>query len=128
MKDGVLQLLFDSGIDVHAVNDKGRTALHTAAHIRYYDPRIVSTTIAFLVKAGARVRAVDHDGYTALLLATEAGMVANVRSLVESGADVNETNNSGATAFELASKCFVYERGKEIQRYLRSVGAGAGKI
>ena len=128
MKDGVLQLLFDSVIDVHAVNDKGRTALHTAAHISYYDPRIANTTIAFLVKAGARVRAVDHDGCTALLLATEAGMVANVRSLVESGANVNETNNSGATAFELASKCFVYERGKEIQCYLRSVGAGAGKL
>jgi ankyrin repeat protein len=69
MKDGVLQLLFDSGVDVHVVNDKGRTALHTAADRGYYDPRVVNTTqsLAFLVKAGARVNAVDHESMAILL-------------------------------------------------------------
>jgi ankyrin repeat protein len=45
MKDGVLQLLFDSGADVHAVNDQGRTALHTACDRHYYDPRVVNSII-----------------------------------------------------------------------------------
>jgi ankyrin repeat protein len=125
MKDGVFQLLLDSGVDLHAVDDKGRTVLHAAADRVYYDPYIVNTTLAFLVKAGARVGDVDHDGYTPLLLAVQAGMIANVRYLVEAGADVKATNNSGATAFELASNCFIHERGKDIQYYLRRVGAPA---
>jgi ankyrin repeat protein len=60
-----------------------------------------------------------------LLLAAQKGMIANVRYLVEAGADVKATNNSGATAFELAANCFGYERGRDIQCYLRSVGAPA---
>jgi ankyrin repeat protein len=123
MKDSMLQLLLDAGADVHAVNDNGRTALHAASDIHYYNPRIVATTVVILVKAGAAVNAVDQDGSTALLLAAKKGMIANVRYLVEAGADVKATNNSGATAFELASKTMMHEWGKDIQCYLRSVGA-----
>ena len=123
MKDGVLQLLFDSGADVHAVNDQGRTALHTACDRYYYDPRVVNTTVAFLVKAGAAVNAVDHDGSTALLLSAKAGMIENVRYLVEAGADVKATDKSGATALELASKCHMYLWGRTIQGYLLRVCA-----
>jgi hypothetical protein len=69
-----------------------------------------------LVKAGAAVNAVDHDGSTALLLSAKAGMIENVRYLVA-------TDNSGATAVQLASKCHMYLWGRTIQGYLLRVGA-----
>jgi ankyrin repeat protein len=121
MENGMAQLLVESGADVYAVDDKGRTLLHAACGRSLSLP----ARARFAVEAGVGINAVDHDGCTALLLAAKEGNLEIVQYLVEAGADVEATDNSGATAFEYASKAFIFEWGRSIQIYLRNIGAPA---
>ena len=60
-----VRIALDTGADVNAANDTGRTALHGAAAIRSTE------LIELLAERGARVDAEDNEGRTPLDLATE---------------------------------------------------------
>ena len=62
-----LRIALDTGADVNAANDAGRTALHGAAAIRSTE------LIELLAEHGARVDMEDNEGRTPLDLATEGG-------------------------------------------------------
>ena len=56
-----------------------------------------------LIANGADVNAVDKDGKTALMMASEFGYIEVAESLIEGGADVNAVKESGSTALIHAS-------------------------
>lgn len=55
-----IDLMIDLGLDVNAVDDQGRTALHGAA-LQGFDH-----VVAALVERGANLNAIDNDGFTPL--------------------------------------------------------------
>lgn len=55
-----------------------------------------------LVRAGADINKVDHEGNTALHHALERGDEGMARYLIKKGADYNCPNNSGETPASLA--------------------------
>lgn len=57
-----------------------------------------------LLAKGADINAKDHDGMTALMLASITGHVDVVQVLLAKGADVETKENDGATALILASE------------------------
>ena len=57
-----------------------------------------------LLEKGADVRAANHDGVTALMLAAEGGHEAVAQLLLQHGADVAAASNDGATALMLAAQ------------------------
>jgi ankyrin repeat protein len=56
------------------------------------------TMVEALLRAGARVDAVDANGETALHIAARAGHAGNVAALLSAGAAVNARSRAGATA------------------------------
>ena len=74
----------------------GRRALNWAALNDRPD------AIAFLVRRGATVNAVNLTGFTPLHHAAEAGSVAAARALIAAGADPAVPNHEGVTPEQLA--------------------------
>ncbi|KAH9979166.1 hypothetical protein BJV74DRAFT_879418 [Russula compacta] len=74
----------------------GQTLLHFAAFLRY--PALVHFLIEHEVDKDAR----DHNGYTALHLASLVGAQSCASVLLDAGADVEIVNVEGKTAQELA--------------------------
>jgi len=95
----MITLLFDHGADVNFGSEKGLTPLCVAA---WYDD---SSTIAALLRRGAKIEARDEEGYTALLkAASQAKGLEAIKLLIASGADITaRTDNYGDTALLLAS-------------------------
>lgn len=58
----------------------------------------------YLVEHGAEVHAKNHNGDTALHLASSSGHIEVVKILVEEGADVHAKDKGGRTVLHLASK------------------------
>ena len=59
--------------------------------------------VELMLNAGAEADAQDSDGWTALMLAAEAGCGGCVRILVETGADPMLTHSDGESAVTLAT-------------------------
>lgn len=69
-----IELLLDSGADVHARNEKGRTPLHVAAISRKYSElHKPADKIRALLNGGADPTVTDDDGKTPYQLAEEQG-------------------------------------------------------
>lgn len=92
-----LRLLIEKGADATAVDDEGRTPLHTmsfvaqrSSHVRIGDA---------LKNAGANINAKDNDGRTPLHNAVTATKpcLEYISWLLQQGADVNARTNDGAT-------------------------------
>jgi ankyrin repeat protein len=64
------------------------------------DNSVATETISFLIEQGAKVNAVDSDGNTALMYASEHA----VPILLKAGAKVNAVNSDGNTALMYASE------------------------
>ena len=94
-----VQSLLDSpGIDLHAKDQDGFTALHWAAWSG------MPHSAAMLIKAGLDINEKEANGYTPLMLAALRGDDAVVKMLLQLGADAAAVNNDGKTAAQLADE------------------------
>ncbi len=111
--DDVLASL-EQGVDLHATNSLGRTALMEAS---LYGRRKV---VEVLLDRGARVDERDPNGRTALQYAATGPYAGTVRLLLENGAEVNVTDTlEGFTALMFAAG----EGQREVVKVLLEFGA-----
>lgn len=112
----VVELLVAQGADETLTDLHKKLPLHYAAEEGRID------VVRFLAsrKPGA-VNAKDQDEWPAMFYAVEKGHFNVVKSLVESGADLSVRDGFGKTALSIA----IAEKDKNIENYLRSVGANA---
>lgn len=94
----VRELLAAPGVNIHAKDQDGFTALHWAA----WSGMPCST--ALLIKAGMDINEKEANGYTPLMLAAMRGDDVVVKMLLQLGADTAATNNDGKTAAQLADE------------------------
>jgi Raf kinase inhibitor-like YbhB/YbcL family protein len=59
--------------------------------------------VTLLLDRGANINATDHDGWTALIKATEAGYIDLVELLVKRGADIEIADSTGRKAWTYAA-------------------------
>eukprot|EP00928_Gymnodinium_smaydae_P070396 TRINITY_DN54241_c0_g1_i1.p1 TRINITY_DN54241_c0_g1~~TRINITY_DN54241_c0_g1_i1.p1 ORF type:complete len:1135 (+),score=302.56 TRINITY_DN54241_c0_g1_i1:112-3516(+) len=128
-KHVVAYLLGAQDIQVSAVDDTNKTALHHAArpcHSRVGEDAGTgqSEILRLLVSAGAALDARDHNGCTALMFAVASGDIGLVKVLLDSKANLVMQDYEGNSALEYA-KSF---RNTTVVQYLRSQGAEASKV
>ncbi|GBN93335.1 Ankyrin-3 [Araneus ventricosus] len=90
---GVMELLFDSGVDIKLLLDS--TALHLAAEEGQMD------AVKFLLDRGADINAQDCNGDTALHLSSSKVRKEVVQLLIERKADILIKNNTGTFPLEI---------------------------
>ena len=103
-----VQALLDTpGVNIHAKDQDGFTALHWAAWSG------MPHSVAMLIKAGLDINEKEANGYTPLMLAALRGDDAVVKALLQLGADTAAVNNDGMTAAQLAdAKGTAYDKRK----------------
>ena len=107
----VQELLNAPGVNIHAKDQDGFTALHWAAWSG------MPHSAAMLIKAGLDINEKEGNGYTPLMLAAMRGDDTVVKMLLQLGADATATNNDGKTAAQLADeKGQAYDR-RQSQAY-----------
>lgn len=120
-KAAVVELLLEKGIDINAVDNLGKTALHYAAK------RGLIEVAERLIDGGAKVDAVSHYGRTVLHEAASYGLTKMAKLLVEKGIDVRATTPCGDTALHFAAKTtfrFSWQsRSRETVKFLIEKGA-----
>jgi ankyrin repeat protein len=82
----VVELLLQKGSDANHRAKNGETPLMVAADAGYGPGQSGPTLISILLKAAARVNAIDNSGETALMHAASHGQLATLRVLLEAGA------------------------------------------
>lgn len=107
-KDPILaQLLIESGASLDALDDMGRTPLHSAA------ARGARSMVKTLIRAGANPNSTDQVGSTPLHLAAKLcpkeQRVEIVHKLLLKGAQVNARDNAGMTPLMLALSAENYD-------------------
>ena len=93
-----VKLFLESGINIHAKNKIGETALMAAAFGGYGE--IIDTLLA--QGADTDVNTQRNEGQTALMAAASNGNLDTVRVLLGHGAEVNTKDNFGFTALMYA--------------------------
>ncbi|MBQ2869388.1 MAG: ankyrin repeat domain-containing protein [Akkermansia sp.] len=94
----VQELLNAPGVNIHAKDQDGFTALHWAAWSG------MPHSAAMLIKAGLDINEKEGNGYTPLMLAAMRGDDTVVKMLLQLGADTAAANNDGKTAAQLADE------------------------
>ena len=94
----VQELLNAPGVNIHAKDQDGFTALHWAAWSG------MPHSAAMLIKAGLDINEKEGNGYTPLMLAAMRGDDTVVKMLLQLGADTAATNKDGKTAAQLADE------------------------
>ncbi len=94
----IVEYLLAQGADVNKKNTIGRSPLHLALSLNYYQFQIVT----LLINHGADIHAPDEDGKTALHHACRNGTFKAAQLLLEHGAAVNTRDCSGNTPLILA--------------------------
>ena len=113
--DAVRRLL-QSGVDVRAADDKGRTALHIAAAKGDAD------VVKLLLSRGADPNQRDDIGNTGLHLAVCSCHVDTVTALLKGGTSVDEQDLAGRTPLHLARA-----RLRLLSRFAREKGEEEGE-
>jgi hypothetical protein len=90
------EFLLLNGANIHAIDLKGKTALHIAAYLGNHQ------LVASLLDYDADINAADVQGYTSIHCAILAGRLSIVRLLLERGAAVDIADRSGQTPLHLA--------------------------
>lgn len=91
-------LLNAPGVNIHAKDEDGFTALHWAAWSG------MPHSAAMLIKAGLDLNEQEGNGYTPLMLAAMRGNDSVVKMLLRLQADANKVNAAGKTAAKLAEE------------------------
>ncbi|KAK5057680.1 hypothetical protein LTR84_011681 [Exophiala bonariae] len=96
---GILTPIIDSGFDLEIKDQQGRTPLLRACSPIDLNYRSITGEYAALelIRGGADIHATDDTGSTALHLATAAGLVKTISSLIAKGALVSAWNHAGCT-------------------------------
>lgn len=94
----VQELLNAPGVNIHAKDQDGFTALHWAAWSG------MPHSVAMLVKAGLDINEKEANGYTPLMLAAMRGDDAVVKVLLQLGADTAAVNAESKTAAQLVEE------------------------
>ena len=91
----LMSMLIERGVNVNAVNNEGKRALHFAAESW-------SNIIKELLSAGADINAQDNEGNTALIIECMHNSEKEARLLIRKGADINIKNKEGKSAVDIA--------------------------
>jgi len=96
----LVEHLLQQGVNIHACNTNGATALILSAFNGY------SNISNLLIDNGLDINKRDHDGFSSLMVACECANadIALVKRLVGLGADINATSERKATALMAAAK------------------------
>jgi len=113
-----IKRLKESGMDLEAKNNEGKTAMFIAAMLGNIE------SIECLAKLGANVNAVDNAGLTPIFVAAMAGQVASIKCLAKLGADINAKERNDCTPIFLAT--FVGQT--ESMKCLKELGADLNVI
>lgn len=102
-----VKLLIDSGADVDAQDERGRTALmFSCVSVCYPEKSLEITKV--LIECGANVNLRSATGFTALMSAClclhSCSSLEIVRFVIESGADVGAIGQHGSTAYSIGKK------------------------
>ncbi|WP_456290488.1 ankyrin repeat domain-containing protein [Paenibacillus sp. AK002] len=89
--------LLQSGANIDATDDQGRTAVMAATYRNHVD------TVDALIQAGADINIRDHQLNNVFLYAGAEGMLDILRLAIDADADVTLTNRFGGTALIPAS-------------------------
>lgn len=100
----VCKLLIKVGAGIMARDAKGRTPLHRLVADMGYGPNH-SSTLRYLLAAGAAVNAVNNTGETPLHVAMHVGQVDAISTLINAGADVTKRNAKGESPMEVLYEC-----------------------
>lgn len=99
----IISMLLDSGANVNARDNNGKTPLHLA--VFYHCEEIVE----LLLKFGADIDAKDSNNEYVLHDASCVNNVTAIKLLLQKGANVNVQNNNGNTPLhECVSKGYIY--------------------
>jgi ankyrin repeat protein len=101
--DQMMSVFIAHGINLHALDNQGNTALMVSAKTPMY------FITKDLITRKINVNVQNKHGETALMIAARAGHVETVRELINGGADIHLQNNEGKTAFDLAKHGAVLE-------------------
>jgi ankyrin repeat protein len=89
------ELLLDSGADVNAADDAGKTPLHLAV-------RHDTSSVELLLDRGADLNATDNTGLTPLHIAGSFGAIQSANALMQRGASCSATSHAGITPLTTA--------------------------
>jgi len=114
-------LLAQSDVDVNAIDDTQKSALHHASKRgrTSLEETRQSDIIRCLVRGGSYIEARDHNGCTALMFAVANGDDISARILLEANANVNLKDYEGHSPLDYAVN-FNHE---DVTQLLRSHGA-----
>ncbi len=101
---GKIKRLLDSGAEVNARDEKGRTPLMLINTLTGKLEKHASEICELLLEKGADVNAKDRYGMTELIWASVYGHTYNCVLLLEGGADVNAKSDSGMTSLMWAAR------------------------
>ncbi|XP_054344519.1 ankyrin repeat and death domain-containing protein 1B isoform X4 [Pongo pygmaeus] len=94
----LMEKLFEKKVNINAVNNMNRTALHFAVGRNHL------SAVDFLLKHKARVDVADKHGLTVIHLAAWSGSLQVMLMLVKAGADQRAKNQDGMNALHFASQ------------------------
>jgi ankyrin repeat protein len=96
----IVNYLLNTGVNVNAVNWKGRTLLAEISSSKTFKS---ATVMRLLLDHGANIDAQDHCRYTALITATHAKNIDAVKLLLENGANTMIRDENNQTALDIAT-------------------------
>ncbi|XP_012352889.1 ankyrin repeat and death domain-containing protein 1B [Nomascus leucogenys] len=94
----LMEKLFEKKVNINAVNNMNRTALHFAVGRNHL------SAVDFLLKHKARVDVADKHGLTVIHLAAWSGSLEVMLMLVKAGADQRAKNQDGMNALHFAAQ------------------------
>jgi ankyrin repeat protein len=123
----ILEFLFELKVNPNAIDKNGNTALHAVAMawhrnnripyvINFHKLSLPNKMITRLIKAGADINAINHEGFTPSHFAVVNGMPEVLLRFIESGANVNVPDKYGNTPLHLA----VIEKNKKAINLLKA--------
>lgn len=97
----LVKTLLETGADVSAANNRGRTALHLA--VDSTDTTHIEEIMKLLLQYQADACAISDGGWTPLHNAAQKGLTDVVERLLEAGASINARLSNGMTALHWAA-------------------------